>query len=141
MTRGEIERLVEDARIGWRTRDADLLVARCAEDCVVESPVHGLIKGRARIAEIFRAWFSAFPDVQFEATDLVAEDDRAVMFWTVTGTHNAEFSGFPATGRAFQIRGASLYTFSHTQIVHERRLYDFTALLMQIGVLKAKPAP
>jgi len=26
------------------------------------------------------------------------------------------------------------------KIVHERRIYDFTGLLVQIGVLKAKPA-
>jgi len=25
------------------------------------------------------------------------------------------------------------------QIAHERRIYDFTGLLIQIGVLKAKP--
>jgi hypothetical protein len=25
-------------------------------------------------------------------------------------------------------------------IVHERRIYDFTGMLVQIGVLKAKPA-
>jgi hypothetical protein len=25
-------------------------------------------------------------------------------------------------------------------LVHERRIYDFTAMLIQIGVLKAKPA-
>jgi steroid delta-isomerase-like uncharacterized protein len=112
-----------------------------ADDCVAESPVHGKLKGRERIADVYRNWFSAFPDVRFEATDVVAEDERAVMFWTVTGTHTAEFSGFPPTGRTFQIRGASLYTFSDGRIVHERRLYDFTSLLMQIGVLKAKPAP
>jgi hypothetical protein len=25
-------------------------------------------------------------------------------------------------------------------VVHERRIYDFTGMLVQIGVLKAKPA-
>jgi hypothetical protein len=32
-----------------------------------------------------------------------------------------------------------LCEFSDHQIVHERRVYDFTGLLIQIGVLKAKP--
>jgi hypothetical protein len=31
-------------------------------------------------------------------------------------------------------------TLDDGRIVHERRLYDFTGMLMQIGVLKAKPA-
>lgn len=141
MTRAEVEKFVDRARLGWQNHDADILVESLAENCVAESPVHGKLNGRDRIAEVYRNWFAAFPDVRFEATDVVAEPERAVMFWTVTGTHSAEFSGFPPTGRTFQIRGASLYTFSNGEIVHERRLYDFTALLMQLGVLKAKPAP
>jgi hypothetical protein len=33
-----------------------------------------------------------------------------------------------------------LYTVKDGQILHERRIYDFTGMLVQIGVLKAKPA-
>jgi hypothetical protein len=32
------------------------------------------------------------------------------------------------------------YQFENGKIVRERRIYDFTGLLVQIGVLKAKPA-
>jgi hypothetical protein len=32
-----------------------------------------------------------------------------------------------------------VYTLEHAHISQERRIYDFTALLIQIGVLKAKP--
>jgi hypothetical protein len=32
------------------------------------------------------------------------------------------------------------YQLEHGKIVRERRVYDFTGLLLQIGVLKAKPA-
>jgi hypothetical protein len=31
-------------------------------------------------------------------------------------------------------------TFADGLIAHERRIYDFTGLLLQIGVLRAKPA-
>jgi hypothetical protein len=31
------------------------------------------------------------------------------------------------------------YRLENGRIVHERRIYDFTGLLLQIGVLKAKP--
>jgi len=33
-----------------------------------------------------------------------------------------------------------LFTVRDEHILHERRVYDFTGLLVQIGVLKAKPA-
>jgi hypothetical protein len=32
-----------------------------------------------------------------------------------------------------------LYELKDEKIVHERRIYDFTGLLMQIGVLKVQP--
>jgi hypothetical protein len=54
-------------------------------------------------------------------------------------THSSEFFGVPATGRRFEIHGVMLYALDHGQISHEQRIYDFTALLIQIGVLKAKP--
>ena len=35
---------------------------------------------------------------------------------------------------------ALIYTLKHGLIAHERRVYDFTGMLVQIGLLKAKPA-
>jgi hypothetical protein len=32
------------------------------------------------------------------------------------------------------------YELKHGRIVRERRIYDFTGMLVQIGILKAKPA-
>jgi hypothetical protein len=33
-----------------------------------------------------------------------------------------------------------VYTLKDNQIVHERRILDFTGVLLQVGILKAKPA-
>ena len=48
--------------------------------------------------------------------------------------------GLPATGRQFKFPVVAVFTLEGGLIVHERRIYDFTGLLTQIGVLKAKPA-
>jgi hypothetical protein len=32
-----------------------------------------------------------------------------------------------------------MFTLKSGQIAHERRVYDFTGMLIQIGLLKAKP--
>ena len=47
--------------------------------------------------------------------------------------------GMPATGRPFHLAVVFLYELRDHKIVRERRIYDFTGLLLQIGVLKAKP--
>jgi predicted ester cyclase len=55
------------------------------------------------------------------------------------GTHSGPFFGLAATGKRYQIHGVFLDTLKGGLIARERRMYDFTALLLQIGVLRAKP--
>jgi hypothetical protein len=48
--------------------------------------------------------------------------------------------GLPPTDKPFHLPVIILCTVNDEHIAHERRVYDFTGLLVQIGVLKAKPA-
>ena len=48
--------------------------------------------------------------------------------------------GFEPTGKRFQMSVAFVHLLKDRKIVHERRIYDFTGLLVQIGILKARPA-
>ena len=46
----------------------------------------------------------------------------------------------PPTGRRIEVSGCFIYRIEGQQIQHERRILDFTGLLVQVGVLRAKPA-
>ena len=59
---------------------------------------------------------------------------------TLEGTDSGQFLGLPPTGKSFRIPAVFLYELKDGQIARERRIYDFTGLLVQIGLLKAKPA-
>ena len=65
--------------------------------------------------------------------------DRAVIIGEVSGTHVGTIMGLPPSGRAFRLVGTFVFVLRDGLIVDERRIYDFTGLLIQIGVLKAKP--
>ncbi|MFO7664445.1 MAG: ester cyclase [Chloroflexota bacterium] len=41
---------------------------------------------------------TAFPDIQITVDDEIAEGDRVVYRWTVTGTHQGKFGDIPPTG-------------------------------------------
>ncbi len=99
----------------------------------------GLVRGRGDIEAVYRSWFTSFPDLRFIPEDLIVDRDRAVQIWRVTGTHSGAFAGLAATGKRFEVTGAFVYRFKDGLIAHERRIYDFTGLLLQLGVLKAKP--
>ena len=47
--------------------------------------------------------------------------------------------GLPPTNKPFRLPIVFLCTVKDGLVVHEQRIYDFTGMLVQIGVLKAKP--
>ena len=140
MTREQIFALFARREAGWRARDAPGLAADHAPDGVVVSPTGGVLEGRAEIERIYRVWFVAFPDLSFTTEDLLVDNDRAALLCRVAGTHAGEFFGMSPTGRRIEVAGAFIYRIENDLIVHERRILDFTGLLIQVGVLRAKPA-
>jgi predicted ester cyclase len=55
------------------------------------------------------------------------------------GTHAGDFFGLPPTGRRVEVQMADVMTVADGLVLEERRIYDFTGMLIQVGVLKAKP--
>ena len=140
MTRSDITDLLARRDAAWNRRDVAEMTALHAEDGVVESLMAGTVEGRAAIGDVYRAFFTAFPDFNLHTDELIVEGDRAVQFASAGGTDTGGFMGVPASRKSFRMPVVFLYTFHDGQIAYERRLYDFTGLLVQIGVLKAKPA-
>jgi predicted ester cyclase len=142
VTREETVAFLERRQAAYDRRDATALAADHAPDGTVDSPTAGgNVRGRAAIEEIYRAWFKAFPDVVLEDEhEPLIDGDRIALVSTLTGTDLGGFMEMPPTGKQFRLRVVRLYTVSEGLIVSERRIYDFTGMLVQIGVLKAKPA-
>jgi steroid delta-isomerase-like uncharacterized protein len=138
-TRDEVAALFVRRQEAYDDLDATALAADYAEDAVVESPTAGAHTGRSAVEATFRAVFNAFLDMAVTSDDLIIDGDRVAQAMTVTGTHVGEFLGLAPTGKRFRLRAVFLYELRNGKIVRERRIYDFTGMLMQIGVLKAKP--
>jgi steroid delta-isomerase-like uncharacterized protein len=124
----------------WNRHDITALTEDHAEDGEVESPVGGNVKGRQAIQNIYKGWFSSFPDVEYLTEHLLIEGNRAVQFVKMIGIQRGDFCGLAATGKRFEVRCAWLFFFADDKIAREVRIYDFTGVLLQLGVLKAKPA-
>lgn len=141
MTREEIIEMFSRREAAWQAHDAVALAADHAPDAVVISPTGGVLEGRDDIQRIYQVWFTAFPDFRFTERDLLIDGDRVALVTTLNGTHAGDFFGLPASGRRVQAVCAFVYTLRDNQIVHERRILDFTGVLVQVGVIRAKPAP
>jgi steroid delta-isomerase-like uncharacterized protein len=141
MTREDIVALFERRQQVMNQHDVTALSDMFSDDAVIESPTAGgTIRGRGPHEDVWHAVFNGFPDVVFSAEDLVIEGNRAVWITETRGTDTGGFMGLPPSGRPFRMSVVWVCTLDGGRIVHERRIYDFTGMLMQIGVLKAKPA-
>ena len=140
MTRADILALLDERQAAVEHRDVEALTNLHAEDSVLESPTAGTVTGRAAIGDAYRAWFQAFPDMTITTDEVLVDHDRAVVVSTVAGTDRGGFMGLPASHKPFRVAIVFVYTFKDGSISYGRHIYDFTGLLVQIGVLKAKPA-
>jgi steroid delta-isomerase-like uncharacterized protein len=140
MTRAETKQFFDRRVDAWRRGDAEALTSAHTEDCALESPIAGAVTGRAAIENVYRGFLSSFPDLSVERPDLIVEDGRVVQLVTFSGTNTGGFMGVPPTGKKFSFPAVLVCTMRNGLIAHETRIYDFTGFLMEIGVLKAKPA-
>ena len=139
MTREAILALVERRRDAWNAHDAATLASTHADKGVVVSPTGGVLEGRDEIERIYRLWFSAFTDMRFKDDEIFIDGDRVVQIARMSGTHAGDFFGLAPTGRHVEVQVAIVMKVTDGQVVEERRIYDFTGVLVQVGVLKAKP--
>jgi steroid delta-isomerase-like uncharacterized protein len=138
MTRDEIVAFFQRREDLYNDFDAAALAADYADDAVIESPIAGVHTGGAA-EQALTAVFTAFLDRKMRTESLLIDGDRVAQVWAIEGTHIGEFLGLPPTGKPFRHTAVFLYELRNRRIVRERRIYDFTGLLVQIGVMKAKP--
>lgn len=139
MSREEMVALFERRQEAYDDLDADRLASDYADDCFVESPSGGSHTGQSEVARVIRGVFSAFPDLKFRTLELIIDGDRVGQIGEIEGTDIGGFLGVRPTGKGFRVRAVFLYEFKDRRIVHERRVYDYTGVLVQIGVVRAKP--
>ena len=139
MTRDEVVRFFDDRKRHWAERDIDALANQHALDGTVQSPMFGSLSGRPAITESYHRLYTAFPDWVTNFDELIVDGDKVAQPFTATATHVGDFMGLPGTKHRTHIQGVLLMNLANGLIQHERRLYDFSMLLMQVGVLKGKP--
>ena len=85
-----------------------------------------------------RPLLMAFPDLNHELNNMVAEGDRVVLRVTLTGTHEGEFMGIPPTGNKIKYTGMLEGRFSEGKLVELWGVGDMLTLMQQLGMeLKA----
>ncbi|HBY44640.1 MAG TPA: ester cyclase [Thermomicrobiales bacterium] len=115
----------------WNARDEAAIDRYIAENAAGNDADFGA--GREAFRQQWREWQRAFPDLHFAVEDIVAEGDRVVTRWTLTGTQQGEFLGIPASGRSIRVAGMSLDIIRDGQIAEGFDGWDALGLRRQLG--------
>ena len=140
MGRADLERLTERYFTTMNRHEPRALAALYAPECTVESPLFSSLRGRPAVEESFRKWFKIFPDVEFRRESTIIDPPHVAVATVATATHEGELFGLPPSHKKIEFRIVRLVTAEDGMIQTERRIYDFTGLLVKLGVLRARPA-
>jgi steroid delta-isomerase-like uncharacterized protein len=120
--------------------DIDGFGRQVADDFVERDEIPGLPPTKAGVVQYFQMLAAAFPDMQMDVQDVIASGDKAVARVRVSGTHQGEFMGIPATGNPVSINIIDITRFGDDGLAREHwGIADQLAMMQQLGVIPAGP--
>ncbi|MFA9400342.1 MAG: ester cyclase [Acidobacteriota bacterium] len=87
--------------------------------------------------EWFGALFRAFPDFEMKVESIIAEDNRASVHWSATGTFSGtgKFEGLKPNGARVEIEGIDHLTIEDGQIQQLTAVLNAADLARQLGAM------
>lgn len=117
----------------WNKGDESAIDRFLSEDTVGNDPKFGV--GRENFKVQWRKWLAAFPDIHFSIEELIADDDKVVTRWRLTGTHQGEYLGQPATGNKVDVDGVSIDRIKDGVVISGFDAWDSLKFRQQLGII------
>lgn len=128
-----VRRLYEEV---WNKRRLEVVSELISPSHALNDPhLSGSALGPDAYKRVLTHFVSAFPDLQFQVEDLIAEKNKVVACWTVAGTHEREFRGISATHKKMVIEGATIHHVSNGKIIDSYVNLDYLGLMQQLGAI------
>jgi steroid delta-isomerase-like uncharacterized protein len=120
----------------WNRGDLQAVDRFLADEYTIHSdpgdPWDGATLSRAAFKERLVTSRAPFPDLHFDLTDVIAEDDRVAIAWSMRGTQTGALGTFPATGRYINVLGMTVYYFRAGRITGHRQVVDRLSVMSQL---------
>ena len=129
-----IERYIK----AFNEQELDVLPEVVTEDVHVQGLIgaDGDIHGIEAYRDWWRETLTGLPDAHLDLTEYFESGDRVATRWIFTGTHEHEMFEIPATNRAFEVPGLSLFRMENGVIAQKLYQQDDLAMLRQLGILE-----
>ena len=117
----------------WNKGDLAALNELVGTDIVFHMGSDPDLRGHAGLKEFAGALRSAFPDGHFTNDETIAERDKVVQRWTMTGTHKGDWLGVAATGKRTSTTGTTTLRIAGGKVAEGWEHFDALGWLKQVG--------
>src|SRR5215204_1969648 len=108
--------------------------------CYDPNSESGEIRGADTIKGEIEYFRNAVPDLTYTVEDQLAEGDKVVSRYTVSGTHQGEFFGVPGSGKRIEMSGIQIDRFDESgNLIEEWPEYDLLGAMKQMGAIPESP--
>ncbi|MFC6836299.1 ester cyclase [Halomarina ordinaria] len=119
----------------WNGRNLDAVPEFLAPDAVVYDPTYpDPIRGPEEYAAYVRDTLAAFPDFRVDQHAVLADGDRLMTHYTLSGTNEGPLGPLPPTGRTVELDGTAVLRYADGRIVEDRAFVDTGDLRRQLGL-------
>ena len=120
--------------------DLDAFGDALADDFIEHEETPGLEPTKEGVLTFFRMYRGALPDMRMEPQDVLVSGDKVAARARVTGTHQGEFMGMPATGKRIDIQLIDILRFGDDGLAQEHwGVIDALAMMQQLGAVPEGP--
>lgn len=127
----------------WTLGNPDIVDKLCAEDFIVNYPMHGPRQGREAAKQMLLEFKRAFPNVSFHSYGpypLIADQNYVVVRWIGGGKHTGAdlpvgALNQPNTGTEMYFTGTTIYTLRDGLIVQEVGEESGLNAMQQLGLI------
>jgi steroid delta-isomerase-like uncharacterized protein len=101
------------------------------------------IKGSEAFKGLLGIFRSGFPDLNIDIEDEIAEDNKVVISWSLSGTHQGtlqggNLNGIPPTGKKVKWTGITIYKITDGKVIEEKGEENTLGLMQQLGVIPSR---
>jgi steroid delta-isomerase-like uncharacterized protein len=128
-----VHRLYEEV---WNRRKLEVIKEIISPSHALQAPnMSGSSIGPEAYKRNVLAFLAGFPDLRWSIEDTIAEKDKVVACWTISGTHKGDYLGIPATNKKVSVEGITIHNVAGGKIMDSYSNWDILGMMQQLGVV------
>ena len=128
-----VQRLYEEV---WTRRKLEVSKEIISPSHALQSPnISGSSFGPEAYKRNVLHFLAGYPDLRWTIEDTIAEKDKVVACWTMSGTHKGDFMGIPATNKKVSVDGITIHHITNGKIMDSYSNWDALGMMQQLGVV------